>query len=181
MGKARTEVNEKLQAFIEAQHLFFVGTAAPIGRVNISPKGMDTLRILDPSTVIWLNLTGSGNETAAHLLQNDRMTLMFCSFEGPPMILRLYGSAKAYHQRNEEFKKWISYFPEMAGARQIIKLDIDLVQTSCGYGVPLFDFKSERHMLDKWAEDKNPEGIHDYWVKNNMKSLDGFDTEILSQ
>ena len=181
MGKARTEINSKLEEFINKQKMFFVGTAASSGRVNISPKGMDTLKVLGPNKVVWLNLTGSGNETAAHVLQNDRMTLMFCAFEGPPMILRLYGSAKIYHQYDEAFQQLSEHFPAIPGSRQIIVLNIDLVQTSCGYGVPLYNYESERNMLDKWAEEKNPEGIRDYWQKNNMESLDGFETRIFQE
>jgi hypothetical protein len=112
--------------------MFFVGTAAESGRVNVSPKGMDTLRVLGPNKIIWLNLTGSGNETAAHVLRNNRMTIMFCSIEQKPMILQLYGTAKIYHPRDEFFQAYIDHFPPMAGSRQIIAMDVDLVQSSCG-------------------------------------------------
>jgi hypothetical protein len=181
MGKRLAELNQKLISFIENQKVFFVGTAACKGKINVSPKGMDTLRILSPTKVIWLNLTGSGNETAAHVLQNNRMTIMFCSFEGNPLILRLYGKADIYHPRDDEYSKLINLFPQTIGARQIIELNVDLVQTSCGFAVPLMDFKAERSVLTRWAEKKGVEGIKDYWKEKNRLSLDNFDTEIIQE
>ena len=178
MGKQLSELNPRLTEFIQAQKIFFVGTAATEGRVNVSPKGMDSLRVLDDNTVMWLNLTGSGNETAAHLLQNPRMTIMFCAFEGNPMILRLYGAAKIYHPRDEAFGQYIDQFPPNPGARQIIKLEIDMVQTSCGFAVPFMDFKEERSRLKDWAINKGEEGVQEYWQKKNLTSIDGFETGI---
>lgn len=178
MGKQLDHITPELQEFIEAQPLFFVGTAMKEGRVNISPKGMDTLRVMSPNEVVWLNLTGSGNETAAHLLEDDRMTLMFCAFEGKPLILRLYGRAKTYHERDEEFQRCIKRFPELPGARQIIKMEIDLVQTSCGFGVPLMDFKEERTLLRDWAEKQGEKRLKTYWKTKNNVSLDGYPTQI---
>ncbi|MEE4377123.1 MAG: pyridoxamine 5'-phosphate oxidase family protein [Candidatus Competibacteraceae bacterium] len=180
MGQRYPELSEKLSAFIQQQKLFFVGTAAQDGRVNISPKGMDTLRVLGSTRVVWLNLTGSGNETAAHLLENDRMTLMFCAFEGNPLILRLYGHAQIIHPRNKKWSELFSLFPALAGARQIIDMSIDLVQTSCGMAVPYFDFQGERTQLKQWAEKKGQQGIQSYWEEKNQQSLDGKPTEILS-
>lgn len=159
--------------------MFFVGTAAADGRVNVSPKGMDSLRILGRNRVVWLNLTGSGNETAAHLVENDRMTLMFCAFEGPPMIIRLFGSAKAYHPRDPEWKEYISMFPTMTGSRQIYDLEIDLVQSSCGMAVPYFDFNEQRDQLTQWADKKGYEGITQFWGERNQESVDGKPTKIL--
>jgi hypothetical protein len=179
MGQRYPELSEKLHAFIQQQKLFFVATAACDGRINISPKGMDTLRILNSTRVIWLNLTGSGNETAAHLLENNRMTLMFCAFEGNPLILRLYGHAEAIHPRDKEWPELVKSFPTIAGARQIIDMTIDLVQTSCGMAVPYFDFQGEREQLKLWAEKKGQEGIQSYWEEKNQLSLDGKPTEIL--
>tara|TARA_R110002049_G_scaffold38978_1_gene120316 strand:+ start:4958 stop:5503 length:546 start_codon:yes stop_codon:yes gene_type:complete len=179
MGKKLPEITLELQDFIKEQKIFFVGTAAADGRVNISPKGHDTLRVLSPNKAVWLNLTGSGNETAAHLLKNDRMTIMFCAFEGKPLILRLYGSAKIYHERDTEFKKYIHLFEENVGSRQIIELDIDLVQTSCGFAVPFMDFKEERGVLNSWSEKQGKEKIEAYWQEKNTKSIDGFQTKIL--
>lgn len=179
MGKIIPALTPDQIQFIELQHIFFVGTAAPEGRVNISPKGMDSLRVLGPSQVVWLNLTGSGNETAAHLLQSPRMTIMFCAFEGKPKILRLYGKAKMYHQRDDSFDEYINLFPPILGARQIMVLDIDTVQTSCGFAVPVMEFKEERTVLKDWAEKKGEAGIQTYWENRNTQSLDGYETQIL--
>lgn len=179
MAKQYSEINTKLQKFIKQQRIFFVGTAASDGRVNVSPKGMDTFRISDPNKVLWLNLTGSGNETAAHLFENDRMTIMFCSFEGDPMILRLYGLAKPVHPRDREWDNLISMFPPYIGARQIIEMDVNLVQTSCGFAVPCFNFAGERDFLTKWADKTGKEGIKEYWKESNQISLDGKSTRIL--
>ena len=178
MGKKLDKITPELQEFINEQKLFFVGTAMKEGRVNISPKGMDTLRITGPNEVVWLNLTGSGNETAAHLLNSDRITIMFCAFHGKPLILRLYGNAKVYHKRDTEFHEHIALFPEIAGSRQIITVDVDLVQTSCGFGVPLMDFKEERAILRSWAEKKGEERLTTYWKEKNSISLDGYPTQI---
>ena len=178
MGKQFSSISSELQSFIEKQKLFFVGTAASQGRVNISPKGTDSFRVIDQNKIVWLNLTGSGNETAAHLLQNDRMTIMFCAFEGKPLILRLYGSAKIYHKRDKKFQTYEGLFPKNPGSRQIIELDVDLVQTSCGFGVPLMEYQEDRETLNIWAEKKGPEKIKDYWKQKNTESIDGFETEI---
>lgn len=172
MGKRFSEISPKLKDFIVDQKLFFVGTAAATGRVNISPKGMDTLRVLGPNKVIWLNLTGSGNETAAHLMENNRMTIMFCAFEGNPLILRLYGSARIFHHEDSEFQDYIDHFPNLLGTRQIIELDVDLVQTSCGFGVPVMEFNEERTLLNKWSKKKGPDGIKKYWEEKNKVSID---------
>lgn len=177
MGKQLPKLTDHLKEFIAEQKLFFVGTAAQNGRVNVSPKGMDSLKVIDDNTVVWLNLTGSGNETAAHLLKTNRMTIMFCAFEGKPLILRLYGTATVYHPRDAEFNNYINLFPDYIGSRQIFKMHVDLVQTSCGYGVPLMDYKGERPQMKAWAENKK-DGIEVYWKEKNSVSIDGFDTEI---
>jgi hypothetical protein len=178
MGKQYPSINEKLTDFIIRQQLFFVATAAADGRINLSPKGMDSLRIVTPNRVVWLNLTGSGNETAAHLLENDRMTLMFCAFEGDPKILRLYGHAKCHYPDSPVWDDHIGRFPSLPGARQIVVMDVDLVATSCGFGVPLFDFRGEREELREWAKKKGEEGIKAYWQERNRISLDGKPTGI---
>ena len=179
MGKRLTELNPELIEFIKKQKLFFVGTAANSGRVNVSPKGMDTFRVLDQNKIVWLNLTGSGNETAAHILKNNRMTIMFCSFEKKPMILRLYGDAEIFHIRDKKFHEYIDLFPDLSGTRQIIKMHVDLVQTSCGYAVPYMDFKEERKTLNSWADKKEDEKLKEYWLEKNTKSIDGFETKII--
>lgn len=179
MAKKYSAINKSLEKFIKRQRIFFVGTAANDGRVNVSPKGMDTFRVLGENEVAWLNLTGSGNETAAHLLANDRMTIMFCAFEKEPLILRLYGHAGAVHPRNREWKEMISLFPPMVGARQVMKMKVDLVQTSCGFAVPHFAYRGERDLLKRWAEKKGDDGLLEYWKEKNRISLDGKPTDIL--
>ncbi|WP_339868416.1 pyridoxamine 5'-phosphate oxidase family protein [uncultured Algoriphagus sp.] len=179
MGKQLDSITPELMEFISEQKLFFVGTAAADGRVNVSPKGTDSFRVIDGNKIIWLNLTGSGNETAAHLLKNTRMTIMFCAFEGKPMILRLYGQARIFHVRDQEFQDYISYFPENTGSRQIIEMSVDLVQTSCGFAVPFMDYKAERETLNSWSNKQGKEGIAQYWENRNTKSIDGFETNIL--
>lgn len=181
MAKQLESITPALQEFIDKQKVFFVATARREGRVNVSPKGMDSLRILGPNRIAWLNLTGSGNETAAHLLESDRMTIMFCAFEGKPLILRLYGSAKAYHERDEAYQQYIDLFPTIMGSRQIIVLDIDLVQTSCGFAVPFMDFREERLQLKAWAEKKGEERLKEYWKEKNRVSLDGHETGIFDE
>ncbi len=173
MGKQYSEISEKLKAFIEAQKIFFVATAAQDGRVNLSPKGMDSLRVVDANRVIWLNHTGSGNETAAHLAESPRMTLMLCSFESEPKILRLYGTAREVQPADAEWSELYRQFPPMKGARQIFDMNVDLVQTSCGFSVPFFTYQGEREMLKEWAEKKGEEGIKEYWREKNSVSLDG--------
>lgn len=159
--------------------MYLVGTAAEEGRVNVSPKGTDSFRVLDDNKIIWLNLTESGNETAAHLLKNSRMTIMFCAFEGKPMILRLYGQAEIFHVRDREFQDYITNFPINTGSRQIIVMQVELVQTSCGFAVPFMDFNSERETLNSWSTKQGKEGISQYWENRNTKSIDGFETNIL--
>jgi len=178
MGKKLEHITEELKNFIKTQKIFFVGTAMKEGRVNISPKGMDTFRILGPNKIVWLNLTGSGNETATHLQENERMTIMFCAFEGKPLILRLYGNARIFHERDSAYREYIELFPTIAGSRQIIEMEIDLVQTSCGFAVPFMDFKEERTQLKSWAEKQGKENIKNYWKEKNTISLDGYETGI---
>jgi hypothetical protein len=173
------KLDDKLKAFITEQHMYFVGTAGVEGYVNVSPKGMDSFRIIDDGTVAWLNLTGSGNETAAHVLENGRMTIMFCSFDKQPLIMRLYGQAAAIHPRDERWAELSALFPTYTGARQVFLLALELVQTSCGYAVPYYQFKGERPTLTKWADGRGESGIKDYWAEKNSKSLDGKDTGIL--
>lgn len=179
MAQRSKEISAKLTRFMQQQKIFFVGTAARDGRINISPKGMDSLRVLGPNRIVWLNLTGSGNETAAHLAESNRMTIMFCAFEGEPMILRLYGHAQLFHPRDAAWNELIPLFPPIAGARQIIDMAVDMVQTSCGMAVPFFDFREERDQLRQWAEKKGNDGIQSYWEQKNQVSLDGRPTKIV--
>ncbi|MCK0155453.1 pyridoxamine 5'-phosphate oxidase family protein [Alcanivorax sp. S6407] len=181
MGQQYPSLSQKHIDFIADQKLFFVGTATADSRVNISPKGMDSFRVIDANTVAWLNVTGSGNETAAHVKTHPRMTIMFAAFEGSPMILRLYGSATAVHRNDAEWEELASLFPDMPGARQIFRLAIDLVQTSCGMAVPLFDYVGDRDLLSNWARKKGDEGIRAYWEEKNQSSIDGIATDILDK
>lgn len=177
MAKLKS-INPSLQKFIEQQKLFFVGTARSEGTVNISPKGMDSFRVIDENKIIWLNLTGSGNETAAHVLESNRMTIMFCAFEGKPMILRLYGTAIAYHERDKEYQEYIGHFPSTPGSRQIFEMKVDLVQTSCGFAVPFMEFKEERTQLISWAEKQGEDRLGKYKREHNTLSIDGYETDI---
>lgn len=178
MSQQFDAIDDRRRAFIEAQHLYFVATAAMEGRVNVSPKGLDTLRVLGPNRVVWLNLTGSGNESAAHLRENPRMTLMFCSFAREPLILRLYGVAREIQPDDPAWDELYALFGPRHGARQIFDMTIDLVQTSCGYAVPYMSFESDRPLLDDWAEKKGSEGISDYWRQKNVVSIDGLPTGL---
>ena len=181
MAQFYTELPTQLQEFIRQQEMFFVATAAPDGRINLSPKGRDSLRVLGANRVAWLNLTGSGNETAAHLLEKNRMTLMFCAFEGPELILRLYGPAKIVHPRDAAWAELFPLFPPIPGARQIFDMNVESAQTSCGGAVPLFEFKGQRDRLDKWATNLGDVGLQDYWSSKNQASIDGKPTEIIAK
>ena len=181
MGQRFGHLCEKHIDFITAQKLFFVGTATADSRVNISPKGMDSFRILSPNRVAWLNVTGSGNETAAHVQVLPRMTIMFCALEGGPMILRLFGTAKTIHKGDLQWNELIALFDSLPGARQIFDVAVDLVQTSCGMAVPYFSYNGEREQLSEWATKKGEQGIRDYWKKHNQISVDGIPTHILEK
>jgi hypothetical protein len=137
--------------------------------------------VISPQRIVWQNLTGSGNETAAHLLTNNRMTLMFCAFEKKPLILRVYGKAQAVHPRDAAWQEYLAMFPANLGTRQFFILDIDLVQTSCGFAVPRMDFAGDREALDAWAAKKGEVGIRQYWRETNALSLDGFETGIADE
>lgn len=181
MGQKLEALNDKLTDFIQQQKIYFVGTATKDSRVNVSPKGMDSLRVMSPNQIVWLNVTGSGNETAAHVQQQPRMTLMFCAFEGAPLILRLYGSAKVVHRQDPQWNELYRLFHPLPGARQIFVLDIDLVQTSCGMAVPFFNYVEEREQLNEWAVRKGEDGISEYWEQKNQTSLDGLPTYIVEK
>lgn len=179
MAKKFAEMADEHIRFVQSQHIFFVATAGAEGRVNLSPKGMDSLRIVDSKTAIWLNYTGSGNETSVHVQENSRMTLMFCSFEVEPLILRLYGQAKVIHPRDSEWDNCSGLFTEYVGTRQFFILNIDLVQTSCGYSVPFYDYQGEREKLLEVTERLGQEGVEKFWKKRNQTSLDGINTHII--
>ncbi len=168
--------------FIKAQPVFFVGTAAAEGRVNISPKGLDTLRVIDERRIIWLNLTGSGNETAAHVAANGRMTLMFMSITNQPLILRVYGSARAVHKRDSDWAELIEGFAPMGGSRQLFDLRIDHTAVSCGSGVPVMSVEAVRgeHELEPFYAAMSPAELTDYWTRENVKSIDGLPTHLFA-
>lgn len=181
MAKFYPHLTEDLKQFIAEQHIFFTASAPNQGRINLSPKGIDTFRCLDAQTVAYLDLTGSGNETSAHLIENARLTLMFCSFTAQPLILRLYGQGTVVRAGDPEWTMLASYFPDLPGRRQIITLSIDSVQTSCGFGVPLYDYAGERDTLVEWATAKGEAGIQDYWLRKNQVSIDGLPTYLMPQ
>lgn len=179
MGQRFTELSDKHIQFIAEQRIFFVGTATADSRVNISPKGMDSLRVLSGNRVVWLNVTGSSNETSAHVQQSPRMTIMFCALDGPPLILRLYGTAKIVHKSDSEWNDLFSLFKSLPGARQIFDVTIDLVQTSCGMAVPYYDYVEDRELLSDWAIKKGEEGLKQYWEEKNQISIDEIPTNIV--
>ncbi len=178
MAKFYDRLTTELQTFIEAQHIFFVATAPKEGRVNLSPKGMDALRIINESEIAYLDLTGSGNETAAHLLENGRITIMLCSFTEKPLILRLYGTGVSLRAKDEQWQEYLSLFPAIAGTRQIVRVNVESVQTSCGFAVPFYEFLGDRPTLKEWAETKGEEGVHEYRQNKNRQSIDGLPTGI---
>ncbi|WP_373508630.1 pyridoxamine 5'-phosphate oxidase family protein [Thiocapsa sp.] len=181
MGRKFDALSEQHIHFIAEQKIFFVATAIEDSRVNLSPKGLDALRVIDAGRVLWLNLTGSGNETSAHVQRDPRMTLMFCAFEDPPMILRVYGTARVVHPGDPDWANLLSLFKPLPGARQIFDLAVDLVQTSCGMGVPYFTYSGDREQLVDWALKKGDEGVRDYWEQKNQVSIDGIPTRIVEK
>jgi Pyridoxamine 5'-phosphate oxidase len=178
VAKLYDHITDHLVEFICAQPMFFVATAplAADGHVNVSPKGLDCLRILSPQRVAYLDMTGSGNETSAHILENGRITFMFCAFNRPPTILRLYGQGHTILPGSDEWAQLVALFPDYHGARQIIAADIDRVQTSCGYAVPLMDYVGQRDTLLRWAKSKDEQGLDEYRCENNTRSVDGLPT-----
>jgi predicted pyridoxine 5'-phosphate oxidase superfamily flavin-nucleotide-binding protein len=178
--KSFDQLETEHRTFIQRQHMFFVATAASEGRVNVAPKGMDTLRVIDRDRIIWLDLTGAENESAAHLLEVPRMTLMWCSFDRNPLVLRVYGDAVAVHARDAAWRQLIPLFPSFAGTRQLVDLHVNMVLMSCGFGVPLFEFVGQRDTLRRWAETKGEDGVKTFWKERNQWSLDHKPTGLLS-
>jgi Pyridoxamine 5'-phosphate oxidase len=180
MGKLHDAIKPAHKEFIEKQHIFFVSTAplSADGRVNLSPKGLDCFRVLGDNKVGYMDLISSGNETSAHTRENGRITIMFCSFEGAPNILRLYGKGFAVLPGTSEWDEYAPHFKLYPSTRQLIIAEIDLVQTSCGFGVPLYEYMGERDIHFEWAEKKGADGLLDYIQQNNLQSLDGLPTDI---
>jgi hypothetical protein len=177
MAKVYEAIDQALADFIGAQHMFFVATA-PLeadGRVNLSPKGLDTFRILDPHTVAYLDLTGSGVETIAHLRQNGRATIMFCAFQGPPKILRLYGLGEVVEPTHRDFAELRPAFGEHVGVRSIIRLHVQRIADACGFAVPRYEYVADREQLTKSAEKKGPDGLQKYRNEKNVRSIDGLE------
>ena len=175
MGKIRSMIDDVARQFIEAQHVFFVASA-PLdagGHVNLSPKGLDTFRILGPTTVAYVDFNGSGVETIAHLKENGRIVLMFCAFQGPPNVFRLYGQGRVIEPHEAEFAALAESFPNHENARSIIVVELTRVTDSCGYGVPLFEYDGEREQLQAWAHNRGPERLKAYRQEKNRQSIDG--------
>lgn len=181
MGKQYASLSEQLIEFIAEQKIFFVGTATCDSRVNVSPKGMDSFRVINNNRVMWLNVTGSGNESSAHVQLDPRMTIMFCSFEGPPLILRLYGTVRVIHKNDDDWKEFFANFTPLHGARQIFDLSIGLVQTSCGMAAPYYTFTGDRELLSDWAREKGDDGLRQYWEDKNQSSIDNIPTHIIAK
>jgi Pyridoxamine 5'-phosphate oxidase len=175
MGRVYDAISDELADFISVQHMFFVATAPSghDGRVNLSPKGLDTFAILDANTVAYLDLTGSGVETIAHLRENGRITIMFCAFEGKPNIVRLYGRGEVLPIGEREADALLPRFGSYPGARSVIRVRVDRVSTSCGYGVPLLEYEGERVQLLEFAERRGPDGLVEYRSAKNTASIDG--------
>ena len=176
MGRALDAIDERLADFLGRQHVFFVATAplAEEGHLNLSPKGLQgTFALLDARTVAYLDLTGSGVETIAHLRENGRIVVMFCAFEGPPRIVRLHGRGEAVLPDDHRFEELVALFPPHPGVRSVIRIEVERVADSCGFGVPVLRFDKERSKLNDWADRKGPEGIARYQAQKNATSIDG--------
>jgi hypothetical protein len=175
MAKVFDSITDDLRAFLEKQAVFFVATAplAADGHVNLSPKGLDCFRVLSPLRVAYLDLTGSGNETAAHLAENGRITFLFCAFDGPPMIVRLHGTGRVVLPDSLEWEALRTHFVEHPGTRQILVADLHRVSTSCGFAVPRMDFVEPRETLIRWAEKKGKDDLAQYRAAKNARSIDG--------
>ena len=180
MGKLHEAIKPAHVEFIAEQHIFFVATAPlnAAGRVNLSPKGMDCFRVLSSTQVAYMDLISSGNETSAHTLENGRITFMFCSFDATPNILRLYGKGHTVLPGTKEWERLAPSFTIYPSTRQLMVADIDLVQTSCGFGVPTYQYTGERNIHFEWADSKGADGLQEYISANNLTSLDGLPTDI---
>lgn len=175
MGKEFQEIDERIQRWIERQHMFFVSTAplADDGRVNCSPKGLDSLRVLGPRRIAYADTGGSGIETVAHLKENGRIVIMLCAFDGPPKIFRFYGTGRAVEPHDDDFAAMVQMFPSMPTVRNFIVVDVECIRDSCGYGVPLYEFKSDRDSLRNWCNSKSEDELLEYRKEKNALSLDG--------
>lgn len=175
MGRVLERLDDRAVEFVRAQHMFFVATApsGDAGLLNVSPKGLDTFAVLDDQTVAYLDLTGSGVETIAHLRQNGRITLMFCAFEGPPNIMRIYGKGDAVEPGDAEWEELRGRFPDLPGVRSVIRVRVERVSDTCGFAVPRYRYEGDRSTLTDWTAKKGPEGVKAYKAEKNRESLDG--------
>lgn len=174
MSKIFPTIDQDLSDFIARQHMFFVGSAPGAGgHVNISPKGADSFRVLGPTRVAYLDMTGSGIETLAHLKDNGRIVIMFCAFDGPARILRLHGTGTPHEKGGAQYTRLMQHFTPLPGARAIIEVDVSRIATSCGYSIPLYDYRGERDQLLRWAQAKGEDGIAEYLAERNGESIDG--------
>jgi hypothetical protein len=180
MGKFSGSIQEAHAAFIAKQKMFFVATAplSADGHINLSPKGLNSFRVLSPTQVMYVDITGSGNETSAHILENGRITIMFCAFDGPPNILRLYGRGRTVLPTDMMWDELSAHIADLPGVRQIILIDVFKVQTSCGFSVPLYDYAGERDHAAKWVEKKGADGLEQYKAEKNLVSMDGLPTAL---
>ncbi len=180
MGKLSSAITDEHKKFIQAQKMFFVATAplSTHGHINVSPKGLEHLQVIDENKVAYLDFVGSGNETSAHVLENQRITFMFCSFDKVPNILRLYGKGAVILPHQPEWQTYVSRFEAYAGVRQIVVAEIYHVQTSCGFGVPMYEFIGDRQILFEWAAKKGDTGIQQYQQEKNLFSLDELPTHL---
>jgi hypothetical protein len=179
MARFYPALDARHRTFIAAQKLFFTASGTADSRLNLSPKGMDSLRVINDTRVAYLDLTGSGNETAAHLKHDGRMTMMWCSFDTEPLILRVYGRGQIVRRQDAAWGELHRHFAALPGERQLIVLDVESVQTSCGYAVPMYTYTGERDTLARWAEKKGTVGLLEYWRDKNQISIDGLTTGLL--
>ena len=182
MAKFSDHIADQHRELIERQKMFFV-SSAPLGidgHINLSPKGIDSFRVLSANQVAYMDIIGSGNETSAHLLENGRITFMFCAFEGPPNILRLYGRGRTILPGDAEWEEFAGHFELQLATRQVIVADIEKVQTSCGFSVPLYEYMGERDHAEKWANNKGADGLEAYKKEKNMVSMDGLPTALFN-
>jgi len=181
MATQYPSLNENIEKFIQQQKIFFIATATEDSFINLSPKGMDSLKIMDKNRVIWLNSTGSTNESAAHIQRDSRMTMMFCSFEKDPLIVKLIGNAEVIHKKDARWEELSKELPDIPGARQIFDLKIEIVLTVCGMAVPYFEYQGEREDLNDYWKKQGDEGLEAYWKKKNQTSLNSYDTGIVEK
>ncbi len=172
------ELDDNMKDFINAQKMFFVATAPKGGRINLSPKGLEGLKIKNNNTLLWINYFGSGNETAAHLLEDDRMTLMMCAYEGEPKIMRIYAKVRVIQEKDAQWNEYINEFDKTEGARQVFELNIESINDSCGWGVPLYEYQGQRDILPNYYEKSTKEEHVAYMKKNNQLSFDGKETKL---